>query len=100
MRHVTSDGAIVDQAAVRRFYRETMAREWGIRVDERMKSLGVKEADLARLAGTTPQTIHKIRTGKLAPREYLRVMIAFSLATEPGDLFPAATRARVLAAVS
>lgn len=77
-----------------------MAREWGIRVDERMKALGIKEADLARGAGTTPQTIHKIRTGQMVPREYLRVMIALVLCAEPGDLFPPATRARVLGAVA
>lgn len=86
----TSDG-------VRAFYKTTVAREWGIRVDERMRTLKIREADLARMAGTTPQTIHKVRTGKLMPREYLRVMIALALAADPGDLFPAPTRERILA---
>lgn len=85
--------------SVRAYYRSTVAREWGIRVDERMKTLRMKEADLARQAGTTPQTIHKVRKGELMPREYLRVMIALALAADPGDLFPAPSRERLLEAV-
>jgi DNA-binding XRE family transcriptional regulator len=72
------------------------ARVWGGRVKERRKSLGLTLEQLAELAFTTPQTIHKVEQGQIVPRDHLRLSIAFALAREPEELFPLPSRAAVL----
>lgn len=97
---MTNDDLIADPDKVRTYYQETVAREWGVRVDERMRLLNIRDADLARKVGTTPQTIWKVKRGQMVPREYLRVMIAFALAADPTELFPAPSREAILKAVA
>lgn len=91
--------ALIDTDSVRTFFRDVVAREWGIRVDQQMRALHMNESRLARLAGTTPQTISKVRAGEMVAREPLRIAIAVALLAEPGQLFPMPPKARILEAV-
>lgn len=77
----------LDPEAVREHLNERLPAAWGARVDERMTSIGMNNAQLAVLSGTTPQTISKVRKGELVPRDYLRVMIAAALGTTTDHLF-------------
>lgn len=89
----------LDPEAVSALHRK-LAVEWGIRVDERMKATGVSTTDLAEACSTSRQTIHKIRRGEIAPRESLRYLIAITLDTSPGDLFPPPSRDRIIGEAS
>lgn len=94
-----AETALIDTDSVNAFFRDVMAKEWGARVDSTMRALQMKESTLARLAGTSPQTISKIRNGQVLPRESLRVAVAVALLAEPGQLFPMPNKARILAAI-
>lgn len=63
------------------------ARDAGERVRDRRHSLGWSLAVLATLADTDPQTISRVETAVLVPREYLKVAIANALACEVTDLW-------------
>lgn len=95
----TAETACIDTAQVRAFFRDVVAREWGIRVDQQMRALRMSESRLARLAGTTPQTISRVRSGEVVAREPLRIAIAVALLAEPGQLFPMPPKARILDAI-
>lgn len=94
-----AESALIDTDRVNTFLRDVIAREWGIRVDTTMRVLGMSESKLARLAATSPQTIHKVRMGEIVPRETLRIAIAVALLAEPAQLFPMPAKARVLEAI-
>lgn len=64
------------------------ANTWGPAVKARRTSLGLTLEQLGHLTDTAPQTIHKIETGALTPRDHLRYALALALMVEPGDLFP------------
>lgn len=87
--------AVLDGDAVRKHLQEDLPKAWGARVDERMRTLGMRNVQLAVRANTTAQTISKVRAGELVPRDYLRVMIAAALATTPEQLFPMPTMAEI-----
>lgn len=78
----------LDSDAVRNHLQKVLPIAWGARVDERMKTLGLNNAQVAALSGTTAQTVSKVRRGELVPRDYLRVMLASALCTNPDQLFP------------
>lgn len=80
--------ATLDSDAVRIYLAKVLPLAWGSRVDERMKALGLNNAQVAVLAGTTGQTVSKVRSGDIVPRDYLRVMLAAALSTTPDQLFP------------
>jgi hypothetical protein len=52
-----------------------------------MDELPLNGAQVAVLAGTTAQTVSKVRSGELIPRDHLRVMLALALGTTPETLF-------------
>lgn len=79
-----------------RIYVEREARFWGSLVRSRREALDLTLNEVAALAGTTPQTIHKVETGKIAPRDHVRLAIAFALSAEVDTLFPMPSRATVL----
>lgn len=85
----------LDPEVVRRYLQDDLPKVWGARVDERMKALGLKNVQIAVLAGTTAQTVTKVRNGDIAPRDYLRVMLAAALATTPDALFPMPTMTEI-----
>jgi DNA-binding XRE family transcriptional regulator len=76
-----------------RAYVDREARHWGGRVRQRREDLGFSLAQCAGLAGSTPQTLHKIESGEITPRDHLRIALAFALSTEVDRLFPYPTRA-------
>jgi transcriptional regulator with XRE-family HTH domain len=77
-------------------YVDREARHWGGRVRQRREDLGYTLARLAALTGTTAQTINKIETGEITPRDHLRIALAFALATEIDRLFPLPKREVIL----
>jgi transcriptional regulator with XRE-family HTH domain len=92
---VTDVTPIIDRDRLRRF----MAREgrvWGAGVRSRRRSLGLTLEQLAGLADTTPQTIHKIERGTIVPRDDLRIALALALADEVDALFPMPDRKTVM----
>lgn len=91
---------VLDAEHVRDYLAQRLPIEWGTRVDERMKALNMRNAQLAVRAATTPQTISKLRSGTLIPRDYLKVMVAASLGTTVEALFPMPTTLQVSEAIS
>jgi transcriptional regulator with XRE-family HTH domain len=78
--------------AIRKALRGHAKIVWSNRLDSRMQALGVSVGDLADIAGTSYQTIWKIKRGDIYPREYLRVSIALALGAGVDDLFPMPSR--------
>lgn len=60
---------------------------WGAAVRKRREKRGLSQAQLARACDTSQQTIAKIETGKLIPRDRLKVVIAARLGVAVADLF-------------
>lgn len=94
----TKAPTINDEVLKRYVNRE--ARVHGIRVHARRKSLKLTLEQVAGLAWTTPQTIHKIERGEIVARDHVRLALAFALACEVDDLFPSPKRAAVLREVA
>lgn len=99
MMHAVSNSVpepFFDLEAVR-----VMARKWsidcGTRVAKRRESFGWTRAQLAQLCGTTEATIHRVESGALAPRDYLKMAIAAALAEKVEVLWAYPTREAVFA---
>ena len=69
-----------------------LARKWaidcGTRIATRRTELGWNRATLATLVGTTEATIHRIESGAVSPRDYLKMAIAAALAVPVEQLWP------------
>lgn len=76
------------------------ARRCGAFVAKRRRDLNMDRSTLAAAAGCELQTIYRIESGELVPRDYLRAAIAYALCVEVVDLWPALTRAELLEAAA
>ncbi len=99
MSDMSTGDAIFEMDLVRR-----MVSKWAVdcggRVSARRQLLGLDRPTLAGLVGTTEATIHRIESGSVNPRDYLKFAIASALQVEIGDLWPYPTRERVYAEAS
>lgn len=86
---------IVSRDNLRRFM-DREARVWGRGVRVRRQALGLTLEQVAALADTTPQTIHKIETGRITPRDDLRIALSLALSDEVSNLFPMPDRRTVM----
>lgn len=75
-----------------RAYVDREARMWGRMVRQRREDLGLTLAQVAGLAGTNAQTVHKIENAVITPRDHLRIALAMALSTEVDRLFPFPSR--------
>lgn len=66
---------------------KTLGQTWGEKVAARRQQLGLSQQQLADLCETTQQTISKIETGAILPRDRLKVTIAARLGTTVAQLF-------------
>lgn len=64
------------------------ASECGARVKHRRGELNFTLQRVADLTGSTPQTIARVESGAIVPRDKLRVAIAFALFVEVDRLWP------------
>ena len=71
------------------------ARTNGNRVRARRHAMGLSLSQVGMLVGKPPQTIHGIETGRIVPRDYLRLAIAHSLKRDLDELFPMPSREEV-----
>lgn len=85
----------IDPDVIRKYLKRER-RFWGSRVEDARTQLGLTLDELAAMTGTTPQTVHKIEKGQIAPRDHLRIALAFALGTEVSRLFPIPNRATIL----
>lgn len=92
----TNEAPFFDLDEVRR-----MARKWSIdcgsRVTAKRNERGWTRLTLANLVGTTEATIHRVESGAVTPRDYLKIAIAAALASPVEDLWPYPDAARVFA---
>jgi transcriptional regulator with XRE-family HTH domain len=89
---------VVSTAALRRAFDAWAKDNWSARLDAVILARPpLRTAHVARMADTTPQTIDKIRSGEIIPKEYLRYAIAIALGCEVEALFPAPTREELFA---
>lgn len=76
-----------------------MVSKWsidcGARVEQRRRELGWDRPTFAAIVGTTEATIHRIESGKLNPRDHLKLAISAALQVEVGDLWVFPTRQAV-----
>jgi transcriptional regulator with XRE-family HTH domain len=77
----------IDPEVVRKYLKREQ-RFWGSKVHDARAARGFTLEELAALAGSTPQTIHKIERGQIAPRDHLRIALAFALGVDVDRLFP------------
>lgn len=77
----------IDPEIVRKYLKREQ-RFWGSKVHDARVALGWTLEDLAARTGSTSQTIHKIERGQIAPRDHLRIALAFALGTDVDRLFP------------
>jgi transcriptional regulator with XRE-family HTH domain len=87
----TKAAPVVDLEQLRRYLKREQ-RFWGGRVRARREDLGLTLEQVADMTGSTAPTIFKIEQGKIAPRDHLRIALAFALATEVDRLFPIPNR--------
>jgi transcriptional regulator with XRE-family HTH domain len=85
---------------IRRFVETERRRVWGPRCRARRKELGLSLEVVAGMCGVSPQTIHKVETGEITPREHLRYALALALMVEPDALFPAPSAADLRSAIA
>jgi transcriptional regulator with XRE-family HTH domain len=71
---------------------------WGHEVRARRTQLGLTLAQVSELTDGSlrAQTLHKIETGEIEPREYMKLAVAIALMTEVDTLFPPTSRAEAL----
>lgn len=67
---------------------QPLAVDWGRRVQERRKELGLTQTQLADLCDVTQQTISQVESGRIVPVDRLKIGLAHALGTRPGVLFP------------
>jgi transcriptional regulator with XRE-family HTH domain len=60
---------------------------WGSAVAARRKELGFSQEFVANQCEVTQQTISKIESGRLIPMDALKIRLANTLGTTPGELF-------------
>ena len=82
---------VIDLDNLRRYLKREQ-RFWGSKVRARREDLSLTLEQVADMVGSTAPTIFKIEHGKIAPRDHLRIALAFALATEVDRLFPIPTR--------
>lgn len=79
-----------------------LARKWAVdcghRVEQRRTELGWDRRKLAALVGTTEATIHRVESGVMAPRDYLKMAIAAALAVDVATIWTYPTRTAVFEA--
>jgi len=61
--------------------------ECGARVAARRVERGWDRSELAERVGTTEATIHRVESGKLTPRDYLKLAIAAALGSEVAEIW-------------
>lgn len=76
----------MDPEALKRFLKRE-ARHWGTACRSRRQALGLTLEQVAKLAGTSPQTVFKVERGEIVARDALRIGLAFALSCEVEDLF-------------
>lgn len=86
---------LVDQDKLRKLLRQE-ARLWGRSVFARRDSLHLTLDQVAQLAGTTSQTVHKVERGEIVARDHLRIALALALGTTVEALFPMPDRAMII----
>lgn len=78
--------------------------EWAVRSGERVKArraeLKLTQAQVARLADTSPETVCRVELGQLTPRENLKLSLAYALMAEVVTLWPPLDRQVVHRAAS
>lgn len=76
-----------------------MARKWsidcGANIASKRSERGWTRLQLAHLVGTTEATIHRVESGAVTPRDYLKMAIAAALATPVEKLWPYPDMAKV-----
>lgn len=79
-----------------------LARKWAVDcghlVEQRRVALGFDRRQLAAIVGTTEATIHRVESGVVAPRDYLKMAIAAALAIDVSSLWPYPARSAVFEA--
>lgn len=88
---------VVSSNGIRKAFEALAKERWGSRLDAVMEARQMRNAQLAVLADTTPQTIDKVRRGLIIPREHLRYSIAMALGSEVAAIFPLPTREELVA---
>lgn len=83
------DEALLDEKAVRSLFGPSgdWSERCGRAVRQRRQDLGFTLQRLADLTGTTLQTISRIESGQLVPRDRMKAAIAYALALEVQDLW-------------
>lgn len=72
----------------------------GARMAKWRTERGFDRATLAALVGTSEATIHRIESGKLHPRDHLKLGIASALLVEVGEIWTYPSRKDVHAAAA
>lgn len=62
--------------------------EWGARVAQARRSLGLSQSQLAQASSVTQQTISKVERGTVCPHDTLKLRLAIALGQPPAHLFP------------
>lgn len=62
--------------------------EWGGRVADARRELGLSQQDLALASAVTQQTISKVERGVVCPHDKLKLRLAVALRRRPETLFP------------
>lgn len=88
---------VLDVVALRDYLRPggPWAAEAGARVAARRREIGLTEEQAAVAIGCTGNAIRAIETGKIVPRSYLQHAVAYLLAREVGELWPAVSLRRI-----
>lgn len=60
----------------------------GARIRERRLEQGIGPTHFGALLGVGLQTVHKIETGEIVPRDHLKAAIALALEIELDELYP------------
>ncbi len=78
---------------------DEVLREWTVESGQRLRAarsmLGWTQDKLAKLADTTPETVCRVELGSIAPRENLRITLAYSVGREVSDIWPPMSRRAV-----
>jgi transcriptional regulator with XRE-family HTH domain len=79
---------------------DELVREWAILSGSRLKAarlaLNLKQDQVAGLAGTTVETVCRVELGQIAPREYLRALLASAVGKDVADIWPPFTRRELI----
>ena len=76
------------------------AKACGTRVRARRETLRFSRAQVAQAAGSTEMTVHRIESGALVPRDYLRLALALTLFCEVDELWPPLSREQAVEATA